>query len=103
MAKGEKTGGRVAGVPNKTTALAREAIADFVNGNVDRLNGWLDQIAKTDPKDAFNCFMSVLEYNIPKLQRSEVKQDNTHEIIIRSAIKEIPNGDNGNNPPVQSS
>jgi len=38
----QKTGGRVAGVPNKSTALAREAIAKFVDGNSHKLQEWLD-------------------------------------------------------------
>ncbi len=63
--------GRPKGVPNKATTQAREAIAMFVEGNVDRLNGWLDAIADKDPKDAFDRFMSVVEYHIPKLARTE--------------------------------
>lgn len=63
--------GRPAGTPNKATTLAREAIAKFVEGNVDRLNGWLESIANESPKDAFNCFMDVVEYHIPKLARTE--------------------------------
>lgn len=63
--------GRKKGVPNKATTNAREAIAGFVEGNTERLNGWLDDIAAESPKDAFTCFMSVIEYHIPKLQRTE--------------------------------
>lgn len=63
--------GRPKGTPNKATTNAREAIAAFVDGNVDRLTSWLDAIAEESPKDAFNCFMSVIEYNIPKLARTE--------------------------------
>lgn len=63
--------GRKPGVPNKATTQAREAIAAFVEGNVDRLNGWLDAIAEKDPKAAFDCFMDVVEYHIPKLARVE--------------------------------
>lgn len=70
-----KTGGRIKGTPNKSTAMAKEAIANFVEGNVDRLVGWLDQIAEDDPKEAFRCFMSVVEYHIPKLQRTESQVD----------------------------
>ena len=64
--------GRPKGKPNRATTDGRYAIAAFVDGNVDRLNGWLDQIAERDPKDAFNCFMSVVEYHIPKLARTEL-------------------------------
>lgn len=63
--------GRPKGTANKATTQAREAIAAFVDGNVDRLNGWLDQIAAKDPKAAFDCFMDVVEYHIPKLARQE--------------------------------
>lgn len=66
--------GRPKGIPNKATQNAREAIAVFVEGNVDRLNGWLDQIAQESPKDAFDAFMKVVEYNIPKLNRTDVQQ-----------------------------
>lgn len=72
-----KTGnpnGRPKGTPNKVTAQAREAIAVFVEGNVERLNGWLDAIAEKDPKQAFDCLMSVVEYHIPKLARVEQQQ-----------------------------
>ncbi len=68
----KKTGGRTKGTPNKATTQAREAVALFVEGNVEKLDGWLEKIAENDPKDAFNCFMSVVEYHIPKLARSEL-------------------------------
>ena len=75
MAKGGKQegAGRPKGVPNKATTQAREAIAMFVEGNVDRLNGWLDDIAADSPKDAFDRFMSVVEYHIPKLARTDLQ------------------------------
>jgi len=73
MARGGKKdgAGRPAGTPNRATTQAREAIAAFVEGNVDRLNGWLDAIANESPKQAFDCFMGVVEYHIPKLARTE--------------------------------
>ena len=66
--------GRPKGSPNKSTALAREAIAKFVDGNADKLQQWLDEIAmneKLGPKVAFDCFMQVAEYHVPKLARTE--------------------------------
>ena len=79
----KKTGGRVAGVPNKSTALAREAIAKFVDGNSHKLQEWLDDIAtneKLGPKVAFDCFMQVAEYHVPKLARTEHAGDVTAPI-----------------------
>lgn len=68
-----KTGGRKKGAQNKVTATAREAIAQFVEGNVDRLTLWLDRIAADSPKEAFSSFMSVVEYHIPKLARTDIQ------------------------------
>lgn len=64
--------GRPKGVPNKATADGRAAIAAFVDGNVERLNGLLDSIEKDNgAKAAFDSIMSVCEYHIPKLARKE--------------------------------
>ena len=69
-----RIGGRAVGTPNKSTAKAREAIAAFVDGNAHQLQTWLEQIAMDDrygPKTAFDCFMAVAEYHVPKLARQE--------------------------------
>ena len=73
------------GIPNKATTAAREAIAQFVDGNAHRLQDWLDKIAEgvwdeeegkyvlpPDPLRAFQCFQSVIEYHIPKLARTDM-------------------------------
>lgn len=66
--------GRAKGTPNKATGMAREAIAKLVEGNVDQLQDWLNQIAqdeKQGPAVAFKLLMDVMEYHIPKLARTE--------------------------------
>ena len=76
--------GRPKGVPNKSTALAREAIAKFVDGNSHKLQEWLDDIAtneKLGPKVAFDCFMQVAEYHVPKLARTEQVGDATQPVV----------------------
>lgn len=68
-----KTGGRAKGTPNRATLLARTAIAKFVDGNAHRLQAWLDEIAEEEgAKTAFQCFMEVVEYHVPKLNRTEL-------------------------------
>lgn len=65
--------GRPKGTPNKATTQAREAIARFVDANTERLQGWLDDIAKEDPLAAFECVTKIIEYHVPKLQRTDVQ------------------------------
>jgi len=70
--KGEKRPGQGKHGPPRATLAAREAIARFVDGNADRLQEWLDQIAERDgPKAAFDCVVSLLEFHCPKLARRE--------------------------------
>lgn len=68
--------GRRKGVPNKATANGREAIVRLVDENSGKLQGWLDEIAKEQgAKAAWQCFMEVVEYHIPRLSRAEVTGD----------------------------
>ena len=58
--------------PGKATKNAREAIALLVEGNIPRMQGWLDEIAeKEGPMAAWRCLQDVIEYHVPKLQRTE--------------------------------
>lgn len=99
MAEGKKTGGRVAGTPNKATADARRAIAEFVDGNAHRLTEWLDKVAEgvkvydpetesekyvvpPNPAKAFDMFQSVVEYHVPKLARMEVAGDSDNPLEV---------------------
>lgn len=100
-----KSTGRTRGVPNKATQSAREAIALFVDGSAWRLKEWLDKVAdgvstkdgkgyKVDPnpQKAFELFMSVVEYHIPKLQRTDthsiIKQEHSGNLTINSTTPE---------------
>lgn len=59
--------------PNKTTANAREAIGFLVESNIPRMQEWLDEIRdKEGPMAAWRCLQDVIEYHVPKLQRTEL-------------------------------
>jgi len=65
--------GRQKGRPNNATRNAREAIARVIEGNIDRLQGWLDEIAeKEGALAAVRCLLDLLEYHVPKLTRAEL-------------------------------
>ena len=70
--------------PPKASLAAREAIARFVEGNTERLQEWLNQIAEQDgPKAAFQCFVSLIEFHVPKLARQELTgSEGVREIVV---------------------
>jgi hypothetical protein len=71
MTKRVKTGGRKAGVGNKTTVDVRHAIALIAQENAGNFAIWLNQVATDDPGKAADLFLKAIEYHIPKLARSE--------------------------------
>ena len=86
--------GRPAGVPNKATSQAREAIARFVDGNAPSMQKWLEQVAEgvkndddkyivlPNPEKAFGMLQSVMEYHLPKLARTEHSSDEDQPVKI---------------------
>jgi hypothetical protein len=69
---GKGNPGKPFGAKNHSTKIAREAIARLVDGNAERMQGWLDEIAETKgPEVAWKCLADVIEYHIPKLARTE--------------------------------
>ena len=66
----EKTGGRVAGVPNKDYKQAREIFNEIAIGRIDTAGKMLDKI--TEPKEWIDSFCKIAEYAFPKLARQEV-------------------------------
>lgn len=83
MAKGKKTGGRKAGVPNKVTADVRVSIALLAENNIDRVQGWLERGAKRNPLGAAKVFAQLLEYHVPKLSRAEQVGDGGGPLTIK--------------------
>jgi hypothetical protein len=88
MARSSTSGqGRPKGCPNKATTAAREAIALFVDNNAHRLEEWLDRVAEENPAEAFKLYQSVIEYHIPKLQRTE--NTTKMSVSIEDALKQV--------------
>jgi hypothetical protein len=64
--------GRPKGLPNKSTQIVREAIANLLERNAGNMDMWLNQVAKEDPYKALDLMNKLSEYHIPKLARTEV-------------------------------
>ena len=84
----KKTGGRQAGVPNKATAEAREAVKAILDSNLPYLQAWIQStaegimddatgkwIVQPNPAKACDIVQNLVEYSVPKLARTEVVGD----------------------------
>ncbi len=95
MARGQKTGGRDKGTPNKVTKLLRELVTGLTE---DLYEDVLRDVTKLTPKERVDVWVKLLEYGLPKLQRVENKIDLSslsNEDVDKLVDKILaPNGDN---------
>jgi hypothetical protein len=89
--KGQKTGGRRKGTPNKATKDVRAAIALLAQNKIGELEEWLDRTAKKNPAMAAKILLETIEYHIPKLSRSELTGKDGKE-LPREVIFQIHGG-----------
>lgn len=67
--------GRPKGSMNKSSQVLRESLSFLIEENLDKMNEWIDRIAEDDPRAAFQCMVSIMEFNIPKLTRAVIKEE----------------------------
>ena len=60
-----KTGGRVKGSVNKTTAELRQLVASIVEKNIDKVT---DDLSKMQPKDRVAMLEKLMAYVLPRMQ-----------------------------------
>lgn len=65
--------GRPKGTKNKATQRIREAIANILEGKIDEVNQWIDDIEK--PEEKVRALTGLIEFAVPKLQRTELEHD----------------------------
>ncbi len=74
-----KSGGRVAGTPNRVTSEFRETVQKLLDDNRENVSRWLTLVAegdgsdqKPDPARALDLMAKLAEFAAPKLSRTEV-------------------------------
>jgi hypothetical protein len=74
--------GRPPGIPNKATVKIKDAYADLIAGNLDRIQGWLDRVAKDDPGKAIDLLVRLSPFVIPKNVSQEITFESPIQIVI---------------------
>jgi hypothetical protein len=77
--KGIRQNGRVAGVPNKLTAIARESFNELLNGNLERIQADLDKIKR--PEIRVRLILELAQFCLPKLKSVELNDISDKEKI----------------------
>ena len=88
MAQGRKTGGRVAGTPNKVSSTVRGAIAkmldDYFISDI-----FVKDIADLDPKDRVAAMEKFTAYVAPKLQTTTLDVATETKKTIEDKLVEL--------------
>ncbi len=89
--KGHKEGkGRPKGSPNKATSERREWIKKVLNNETTNVQAILNKLRKDNPVAYMNNIMSLLEFDTPKLARTEIGGLDGKELKIQ--IYQLPDG-----------
>lgn len=82
-----KTGGRNKGTPNKTTGELREHLQTIVEGFADQVEKDLKGLP---PRERVNLWLRLAEFVLPKLQRTELVENETSPAEKPVWIIEVP-------------
>jgi len=77
----EKTGGRKAGTPNKTTMEIREKISDILAEHFTP-EKVAENLEAMEPKERLIFLTKLLDYSIPKLRQTDLKTDFESDTIV---------------------
>ena len=83
--KGEAKG-KPKGALNHTTKDIKEAYRLLVENNLDNMQTWITKIAAKNPERAINIIISLSEYIVPKLARTELSGNVNDEQLENNKV-----------------
>ena len=76
-----KTGGKKKGTPNKATSSIREKFSQLLDGySIDLMTKDLKSV---EPAERLRIVSGLAEFIIPKMNRTEVKNDDGNQITLK--------------------
>ena len=74
--------GRPKGATNKATMKIKDAYADLINNNLERIQGWLDQVASDDPKNALDFLIKLSPFVVPRKTETDMTLESPLKIVV---------------------
>ncbi|GAB4042275.1 hypothetical protein [Spirosoma jeollabukense] len=81
-----KTGGRLPGTPNKTTADIKSRIASLIDDQFDTIQGDMEGL---DPKERVTAYLKFLEYVLPKQRERKIDLASRLEGLSDEQLNEL--------------
>ena len=72
-----------------TTNRIRSALAELAHGNVDKVQGWLDQVGAQNPARAVELFMELAQFVLPKVKAVAVDVRSSDGSVKTLSISEL--------------
>lgn len=82
-----KTGGRVAGTPNRIQTPLRDKIKNFGEENFEEVIAAWNCI--TDPKDKVKAYIDIISFAIPKLQAVQMDANIQRQSSVEEDLKKL--------------
>lgn len=82
MAIRKKTGGRIAGTPNRTTAETKDLLQKIVGKELEKLGKIIEQL---EPIERVSAISKLLPYLLPKQTESTLKGDKENPLVINNS------------------
>ena len=90
--KGKKTGGRVKGIPNKTTKTQREILSEITRDYYNSKR-FKDDLADIEPRDRLLIMEKLTGYVVPKMQSTTIDATVETRKTIEDKLLELSGND----------
>lgn len=82
----KKVGGKQIGTVNKVTKDQRERAALIIDNNIEKMQGWINQVAAENPERAYKMVLDMFEFSLPKLKAIDYGFGNS-DVTINVTVK----------------
>lgn len=80
QSKRKKTGGRIKGTPNKTTAQIKDMIVALVGTQMEKWPTVITKMMKDDPAEAMRITGRLIDYVLPKQTKIDLEGEINHKV-----------------------
>jgi|SRR3972149_162388 len=85
--------GRPKGVPNGITKEVREAFQQVFRSQIKNVNAWFRETSESKPEKALELLLSLGEYFVPKLSRTEITGEDGEKLAVSIVINGVVKGE----------